>query len=129
MGPEPTTLEETEAQLNQEIARTGPGTRRLVTAYYVNDQTAADLLTDWFQRQKDVASVRLQDGATRTRVHGAGNPEEGVVYLAEETWQELLVESPPKELGPGDVARWVRLLQAVPADARWRLGPSIVVKP
>jgi hypothetical protein len=59
---------------------------------------------------------------------GAGNREAGAVYLAEETWWELVIESLPKELGPGDVAAWIRLLQGVPADTRWRLGPSIVDK-
>jgi hypothetical protein len=127
--PVATTIEETEAQLKEEIPRTGSGIRRFVTAYYVNDRTAADLLMDWFQRQKGVASVRLQEETTRTHGHGAGNRDAGAVYLAEEIWGELVVEGLAKELGPGDVAGWIRLLQDVPADTRWRLGPSIVVKP
>ena len=126
--PVTTTLEETEAQLKEEIARANRGARRFVTAYYVNDRTAADLLMDWFQRQRGVASLHLQEGVTRTHARGAGNREAGAVYLAEEIWWELVVESPAKELWPGDVVEWIRLLQGVPADTRWRLGPSIVGK-
>lgn len=129
--PVATTLEDTEAQLKEEIARTdaGPTPQRFVTAYYVNDRTAADLLIDWFQRQKGVAAVRLHEGVTRTHARGAGSRDAGAVYLAEEVWWELVVESPAKGLGPDDVAAWVRLLQAVPVDSRWRLGPSVVAKP
>jgi hypothetical protein len=126
--PVATTLEETEAQLKEEIVRIGQeqAHRRFVTAYYVNDRTAADLLTDWFRRQKEVAAIGLHEGVTRTHARGAGNRNAGGVYLAEETWWELEVESEAKELGPGDLAAWIRLLEAVPADSRWRLGPSIV---
>jgi hypothetical protein len=133
-GPAPvtpvaTTLEETEAHLRQEIARPDPGPRRFVTAYYVNDRTAADALIDWFQRQKGVASARLQESLTRTHARGVGIRGARAVYLGEEIWWELTVESPPKELAPGDVTAWIRLLQRVPADSRWRLGPSIVARP
>jgi hypothetical protein len=129
--PVATTLEETEAQLKEEIARAEPGHTqgRFVTAYYVNDRAGADLLIDWFQRQKGVAAARLHEGVTRTHARGAGSREEGAVYLAEEVWLELVVESAVMELGPGDVAAWIRLLQAVPADSRWRLGPTILAKP
>jgi hypothetical protein len=75
--PVSTSLEETEAQLNEEIARADPGARGFVTAYYVNDRTAADLLMDWFRHQKGVASVRLQDGATRTHARGGREPGSG----------------------------------------------------
>jgi hypothetical protein len=97
--------------------------------YYVNDRTAVDLLTDWFRRQERVAAVRLHESVNRTRAQGAGSPEAGAVYVAEDEWWELEVESPIKSLGPDDVTAWVQLLRAVPADARWRLGPSIVVRP
>jgi hypothetical protein len=129
--PVTTTLEEIKVQLTEEIAITGPGEpgRRFVTAFYVNDRTAADLLIDWFQRQEGVAAVRLHEGVTRTNARGAGTRDAGAVYLAEETWWELTVESPPQQLGLGDVAAWIRILQGVPADTRWRLGPSIVAKP
>jgi hypothetical protein len=128
--PVATTLEETESQLRRDLARTGPAQahRSFVTVYYVNDRTAADLLIDWFHRQEGIAAVRLHDGASRTHARGAGSREAGVVFIAEQKWLEVEVESPSKALGPGDVRAWVRLLQAVPTDARWRLGPSIVAK-
>jgi hypothetical protein len=130
-APEVTTLEETEAQLRADITRTTPTQphRRFVTVYYVNDRTAIDLFTDWFRRQQGVAAVRLNQSVSRTRAQGAGSREAGAVYLAEETWWGLEIEGPLKELGPGDVAAWIRLLQGVPADIRWRLGPSIVTRP
>jgi hypothetical protein len=125
-----TTLEETEVQLQEEIAVTGPGEpgRRFVTAFYVNDRTAADLLIDWFQRQEGVAAVRLQDGVRQAEARGVGNRDAGAISLDEEIWWELTVESPPQELDREDVAGWIRILQDVPADSRWRLGPSIVSK-
>ena len=118
-------------QLQEEIAVTGPGEpgRRFVTVFYVNDRTAADLLIEWFQRQEGVAAVRLHEGARRAQARGAGNREAGAISLEEEIWWELVVESPPQELDPGDVAGWIRILQDVPADSRWRLGPSIVTRP
>jgi hypothetical protein len=129
--PEATTLEETKVQLTEEIAITGPGepARRFVTAFYVNDRTAADLLTDWLHRQEGVAAVDLHEGVTRTHARGAGSRDSGAVYLAEEIWWELTVESPPQKLGPGDVEAWIRILQSVPSDSRWRLGPSVVAGP
>lgn len=128
---ETTTLEETEARLREDLERATPTQRRVsfVTVYYVNDRTAADLLTDWFRRQEDVAAVRLHESASRTRVQGAASREAGAVSVAEEEWWELEVESPIGALGPGDVTDWVRLLRSVPTDARWRLGPSILAKP
>ena len=131
MTPVATTLEETEVQLKEEIAVTGPGEpgRRFVTAFYVNDRTAADLLIDWFQRHEGIAAVRLHEGVTRTHARGAGTRDAGAVYLAEEIWWELTVESPPQELGPHDVDAWIQILQGVPVDTRWRLGPSTVAKP
>ena len=129
--PEATTLEETKVQLREEIAVTGPGepARRFVTAFYVNDRTAADLLIDWFQRQEGVAAVHLHDGVTRIHARGAGTRDAGAVDLEEENWWELTVESPPQELAPEDVDGWIRILQRVPVDTRWRLGPSTVAKP
>jgi hypothetical protein len=127
--PVATSLEETEAHLKDEITRNGSERRSFVTAYYVIDRTAADLLLDWFQRQEGVASARLQEGLTRTHARGAGNRDAGAVDVAEEIWWELTVEGHPGELGTGDVAAWIRLLESVPADARWQLGPSIVTKP
>jgi hypothetical protein len=129
--PVATTLEETESQLRRDLARTEPAhaPRSFITVYYVNDRTAADLLMDWFHRQKGVAAVRLHDTASRTQARGAGSREAGVVFIAEQEWLEVEVESPGKALGPGDVTAWIRLLQAVPSDARWQLAPSIVVKP
>ena len=128
--PVATTLEETEVQLQEEIAVTGPGEpgRRFVTAFYVNDRTGADLLIDWFQRQKGVAAVRLQDGVRQAHARGAGNRDAGAISLEEEIWWELTVESPPQELDREDVAGWIRILQKVPPDSRWRLGPSFVSK-
>lgn len=130
MTPVATTLEETRVALTEEIAVTGPGEpgRRFVTAFYVNDRTAVDLLTDWFQRQKGVAAVRLHDGTTRTHARGAGSRDAGAVYLAEDVWWELTVESPPQSLELSDVDAWIRILKGVPADIRWRLGPSTVAK-
>jgi hypothetical protein len=129
--PVATTLEETKAQLTEEIAVTGPGEpgRRFVTAFYVNDRMAADLLIDWFQRQEGVAAVHLHDGVTRTHASGAGTRDAGAVYLAEESWWELTVESPPQELAPEAVDGWIRILKGVPVDTRWQLGPSTVAKP
>jgi hypothetical protein len=126
--PAATSLEQTESQLKEEIARRDhrPAHRRFVTAYYVNDRTAADLLTDLFRRRKEVSAVRLHEGLSRTHARGAGNRDAGRVYLAEETWWELEVESEAKELRPRDVAAWIGLLEGVPADTRWRLGPTIV---
>ena len=128
--PVATTLEETKVALTEEIAITGPGEpgRRFVTAFYVNDRTAVDLLADWFQRQEGVAAVRLHEGTTRTHARGEGSPEAGAVYLAEEVWWELTVESPPRKLELGDVEAWIRILKGVPVDTRWRLGPSTVAK-
>jgi hypothetical protein len=128
--PVATTLEETKVQLTEEIAITGPGEpgRRFVTAFYVNDRAAADLLIDWFQRQEGVAAVRLNEGVARTHARGSGNRSAGEVHLAEEIWLELTVESPPQELGPGDVEAWIEMLQSVPVDTRWRLGPSVVAR-
>lgn len=130
-APEATTLEETEVQLREEIARSTPMQRHrsFVTVYYVNDRTAADLLTDWFRRQEGVAAVRLHESASRTRVQGVASRAGGAVNIAEEEWWELEVESPTRALEASDVTAWVRLLRAVPADARWRLGPSIMAKP
>jgi hypothetical protein len=100
-----------------------------VTVYYVTDRAAIDLLTDRFRRQEGVADVRLHESVSRTWAQGAGSREAGAVYIAEDEWWELEVESPIKGLGPDDVTAWVQLLRAVPDDARWRLGPSIVSRP
>jgi hypothetical protein len=124
-----TSLEDTEVHLKEEIERSDSGQRSFLTAYYVNDRTAADLLIDWFQRQEEVASARLQEDLTRTHARGVGIRGARAVYLAEEIWWELTVESPLKKLRPADVAAWIRLLRRVPADTRWRLGPSVVAKP
>lgn len=96
--------------------------------YYVSDQIAAGLLSDWFQRQQGVAAVRLHESPRRFRVQGIASRVGGAVAFAEEEWWELEVESPSGLLEPSDVTAWVRLLRAAPPDARWRLGPSIVAK-
>jgi len=125
--PTETTIEQTEAELNREVAGSEAGPRRIVTVYHVNDRSAVDLLMDWLRRQDGVASVRLEDGITRTRTGGAGNRNEGTAYVAEEAWWQVAVEGEVKELGPVDVAGWIRMLRRVPRDVRWRLGPSVVV--
>jgi hypothetical protein len=127
--PVATSLKDTETDLQEEVAGSDRGPRSFVTAYYVQDRAAADLLIDWFQRQKGVASARLDEGLTRTHARGVGVTNAGTVYFGEETWWELTVQSSPKELGPSDVTAWIQLLKRVPADARWRLGPSLVAKP
>jgi hypothetical protein len=126
--PQATSIEETEAELSSEIRRGDPGPSRIVTLYHVNDRSAVDILIDWMRRQPEVVSVHLEDAVSRTRGGAAGSRSEGAAYLAEETQWEVAVEGPTQELGTGDVARWIRLLRTVPADSRWRLGPSTVVR-
>jgi hypothetical protein len=128
VAPVATTLEGTESQLREDLERAGSNQtdRRFVTTYYVNDRTGIDLLTDWFERQKGVAGVHLSDAVSQTRVQGAGSRDVGALDIAEEEWWALEVEGPLKPLGPDDVSAWLQLLRAVPSDARWRLGPSIV---
>jgi hypothetical protein len=127
-APHAWTLKETEARLLDDVARRKPAQRdgRLVTVYYISDQGAADLLTDWFRRQEGVSKAGLNPTDGRTHVWGVGTREAGAVTVAEEQWWELVVEGPITTLGPPDVTAWVRLLQATPTDARWRLGPSFV---
>jgi hypothetical protein len=76
-----TTLEQTKVELTEQIAITGPGEpgRRFITAYYVNDRAAADLLIDWFQRQDGVAAVRMHEGLARTHAGGVVSREAGAL--------------------------------------------------
>jgi short subunit dehydrogenase-like uncharacterized protein len=120
------TLDETAAALREAIkARSADhADRRLTTAFYVSDQAAADRLTDWFRGRPEVDAVELRDGASHTHVRGGGTEQDGAVQVAEAQWWELVVAGAPGPLTQGDVAGWLRLLRAVPADMRWRLGPS-----
>jgi hypothetical protein len=90
---------------------------------------AAELLADWFRGQAGVAAVTLRESDGRTRVWGTGTTQAGAVRIAEQQWWELLVESPATVLSAGEVTGWLQLLRTVPADARWRLGPSDVAVP
>jgi hypothetical protein len=130
-APPPWTLKETEARLLDDVARRKPAQRegRLVAVYYISDQGAADLLSDWFRRQEGVSKASLSSTDGRTRVSGVGTREAGVLTVGEEEWWELVVEGPVTMLRPNDVTAWVRLLRAAPTDARWRLGPSFVAEP
>jgi hypothetical protein len=125
------TLKETEAQLLEDLSRVPAEqpTRRLVTVYYVEDEAAAELLSDWLRRHDQVAAVRLGHSADATRFRGVGNRYAGELSVTEQRFWELVIESSPGVLQPNDVTSWVRLLADVPRDSRWRLGPSMVEQP
>jgi hypothetical protein len=124
------TLEETKVQLLEDLAQLSPEQRtRFVTVYYVEDEAAAELLGDWLRRYEQVAAVRLGHVGDATRLQGVGNRYAGRLSVTEQRFWELVVESSPGVLDPSDVTAWLRLLEEVPRDSRWRLGPSMVEQP
>jgi hypothetical protein len=125
------TLHETEAALRRSIARRSahPSDRRITTMYYVSDQAAAHQLSYWFRGRDGVGAVTRREGGSQTQVAGGGTGQAGAVRIAEQQWWELAVDSPVGWLGNREVSAWLRLLRAVPADIRWRLGPSDVEEP
>jgi hypothetical protein len=131
VAPAAWTLGETEARLREVIPRlstTAPH-RRIVTTYYASDHAAAELLADWFRGRESVAAVTVRESVGRTHVQGGGTTYAGAVRIAEQQWWELVVDGPAGALNAGDIGAWLQLLRAVPADARWRLGPSDVAEP
>jgi hypothetical protein len=129
---EPTawTLEETRVQLLEDLAQVSPDQQtRFVTVYYVEDEAAAELLGDWLRRDDQVAAVQLGHVGDATRLRGVGNRYAGRLSVTEQRFWELVVESSPGMLGPSSVTSWLRLLEEVPRDSRWRLGPSMVEQP
>jgi hypothetical protein len=100
-----------------------------VTTYYASDHTAADLLADWFRRREDVAAVTVRETVGDTQAQGGGTTYAGAVRIAQQQWWELVVDGPAGALKARDIGAWLELLRAVPADARWRLGPSDVAEP
>jgi hypothetical protein len=124
------TLEETKVQLLEDLAQLSPEQRtRFVTVYYVEDEAAAELLGDWLRRHNRVAAVGLGHVGDATQVRGVGNRYAGRLSVTEQRFWELVVESSPGMLDPSDVTSWLRLLEEVPRDSRWRLGPSLVEQP
>lgn len=124
------TLEETKVQLLEDLAQLSPEQpTRFVTVYYVEDEAAAELLGDWLRRREQVAAVRLGHSGDVTRVRGVGNRSAGELSVTEQRFWELVVESPAGILRPSDVTSWLRILEEVPRDSRWRLGPSLVEQP